>query len=698
MPHKKLALGQGFTLVEMLVVAPIAILSIAAIVSLAISMVGDATISQSRATTTYDTQDALDRIEQDIRLSSAFMDTFGPLPAGQGRNARPAYNGPPTNLPINDTDTTAFAAGTNTLILNQTATTSDPFDPNRGIVYYTGQPNACNTTTTYLNRSLSTKVIYFLRDDGSGSNTILWRRSVVPIWNTKTGASVDVYSVCNAPWQRDTCPTIKSPDCSAVDEKMLENVSSFGITYYTSTGAVASNARSATSAKGVLVTSKQVAGSTISTSGTLRATRTNDTLDAVPAAPVVSVLNPSLNVDNNPLKLTFGWATVPYAGYYKVRTSNSSCAAPTWGATTTTTDTKYIMNGRPLDTFCIGVISVNDMGESSETKFSASIPLWTAANLINGWGSWGTETSTGHTQAAFTITPGGTVLIKGMMQKAATVPNGEAMFTLPPGMRPTARLIFPGKNGAGYASGRIDVDTSGNVVLLNVPNAASWVAADGIMFAAAGTAGWTSLTPTSGYSNFAGGYADLAYQTDSYSSRINVQGLIKGDGGAISTTLPSIGSLTSHVGTIGAISYEDAFGLNQGGVSLSARSNTSGGRPTTWHSIQYSYYPNQGTGWTAPTLLNGWKNYGGSWEVAGFRKGADGIVSLKGLINSGTTQSVFVLPAGFRPKQTWFMPIYTGCSVFGMVYIYPDGRVDGWGGSLNSGCTSLDNISFMAEQ
>lgn len=694
-PRKTTQQEQGFTLVEMLVVAPIAILSIAAIVSLAISMVGDAMISQARATTTYDTQDSLDRIEQDIRLSSAFMDTFSSLPAGQGLNAKPAYNA----IPANTTDTTAFTASNNTLILNQTATTSNPFDPNRDIVYYTNQPNACGAANTYLNRSLSTKAIYFLRDDGSGSNKILWRRTVVPDWNTNTGASVTANSVCNAPWQRDTCPTLSSADCKAIDEKMMENVSSFTITYYTSTGAVAANARSATSAKAVLTTSKQVAGSTVSTSGTLRATRTNDTLDAIPAAPVVSVLNPSLNTDNNPIKLTFGWATVPYAGYYKVRTSNTSCTSPAWGATTTTTDIKYVMNGKPLDVFCIGVIAVNDMGQSSETTFSASIPLWTVANLENNWTSWGTDTSTGHTQAAYTITRGGAVLIKGMMKKVTTVPNEDVLFTLPPGLRPSARIVFGVKASSITDVGRLDINTAGKVMLLNVPDASNWVTIDGTMFIATGYSSWTSLTPGSGFANLGGEYSNLGYYTDSTTGKISVQGLISGTGtGAITSSLPSIGSLKSHVRTIGALGWnENTYGINQTGTSISKRKT-----PDVWHSLQYTYYPNQDTGWTNLPLGLYWAPYPtAGWATPGYKKGADGIVSLKGLIQKSTASNsnpIFNLPAGFRPKQTWFVPIYTGCSATGILYIAPNGDAYGWSTSVNSGCTSLDNIHFMAEQ
>lgn len=55
------------------------------------------------------------------------------------------------------------------------------------------------------------------------------------------------------------------------------------------------------------------------------------------------------------------------------------------------------------------------------------------------------------------------------------------------------------------------------------------------------------------------------------------------------------------------------------------------------------------TGWIAPTLINNWANYGGSWVGARYRR-KNGIVYLQGLIKNGTSGvDAFILPAGFRP-------------------------------------------------
>ena len=55
--------------------------------------------------------------------------------------------------------------------------------------------------------------------------------------------------------------------------------------------------------------------------------------------------------------------------------------------------------------------------------------------------------------------------------------------------------------------------------------------------------------------------------------------------------------------------------------------------------------------WIAPTLLNGWTNYGGRLTTAGFRKDGHGVVHLKGLLRPGTGSIVMTLPEGYRPAQ-----------------------------------------------
>ena len=77
MSYSKTASQPGFTLVEMLVVAPIVILVVGGIVALLIALVGDVLIARERNSMAYNTQDALNLIEQDVRLSSNIQATTG---------------------------------------------------------------------------------------------------------------------------------------------------------------------------------------------------------------------------------------------------------------------------------------------------------------------------------------------------------------------------------------------------------------------------------------------------------------------------------------------------------------------------------------------------------------------------------------------------------------------------------------------
>lgn len=57
--------------------------------------------------------------------------------------------------------------------------------------------------------------------------------------------------------------------------------------------------------------------------------------------------------------------------------------------------------------------------------------------------------------------------------------------------------------------------------------------------------------------------------------------------------------------------------------------------------------------WIPATLTNSWTNYGGTYEVASYRKMADGTVMLRGLIKTGTVGvAAFTLPVGYRPAGT----------------------------------------------
>lgn len=96
--------------------------------------------------------------------------------------------------------------------------------------------------------------------------------------------------------------------------------------------------------------------------------------------------------------------------------------------------------------------------------------------------------------------------------------------------------------------------------------------------------------------------------------------------------------------------------------------------------------------WIAPTLLNSWANLGGAFETAGYLKDPLGFVHLKGVLQSGATNTVgFVLPAGYRPGAKTSHP---GAGVDCSVNVDTSGNV-----TLNfsSGTVGLSGLTFLAE-
>lgn len=97
---------------------------------------------------------------------------------------------------------------------------------------------------------------------------------------------------------------------------------------------------------------------------------------------------------------------------------------------------------------------------------------------------------------------------------------------------------------------------------------------------------------------------------------------------------------------------------------------------------------------SAPSLSGTWVNFGGSAKDAGYRKTADNMVHLEGLIKSGADSLMFTLPSGYRPSETiYFNP---RCSTGSYrITIASDGTVTPSGSS--STWSSLSGISFFAD-
>jgi hypothetical protein len=691
----------GFTLIELLVVAPVAILVIAGMIALMVALVGDVAVSRERSVSSYDVQDALDRIEQDARISTTYMPTFSLFSSPQGRNG----------------GTQAFDSTANgDIIMSQYATTASPYDASRKIVYYADQPNPCSGSYT-LNRPLTVRVIYFTTNDAFGTKT-LWRRTIVPPAST---TATDTTKVCDAPWQRDSCPApvTLSATCQGTDEKMLDYVSAFTTTYYNDAGATvtAANARTAASLKVTLTQNKKVAGETIATSGTTRGSHINVTTDDIPATPDVYVYNPSINTYNNPILTTFAWDTVQNAAVYSVRYQINGGA---WVNAPDQTSTQFqVTVARPRDTINIRVAAKNDMGVSTEDLFSYTTPLWTVANLEGDWVCYQPTESTWPCPS-YTLSDAGMVMIRGLAKNSATSAR-TTVFTMPSGLRPHQQQIFP--VSADNDFGRTDAMLDGQIVYAGTSG--NYVALDMVHYIAEGTPGitWTNVPigTWNNWTNYGSVYGTPDYARDSM-GRISVVGLITGSGATPANTCTGCDMLNygsgSNLGTPLAAIYPGVASPNvfyNLQVTNEPRVESRGdGAPTAWNSIGATYYPSDtNLPHIALPLANSWIRYSTTFHNAEYRKAADGLVSVRGLIKGGTVSNNIVLatlPNGYCPSKR---QIFTTVGVIAPASEANQAvaRVDVTAGNGTTGCTinlypygglsnswlSLEGIMFYQE-
>jgi hypothetical protein len=100
--------------------------------------------------------------------------------------------------------------------------------------------------------------------------------------------------------------------------------------------------------------------------------------------------------------------------------------------------------------------------------------------------------------------------------------------------------------------------------------------------------------------------------------------------------------------------------------------------------------------WIAPTLGDGWQNYGSQWVPAGYMRDPLGFVHLRGLVRrtSGTSQVIFTLPDGYRPSSGSIHFVVLDSDALGKVQVLSDGTVQSVTPSGKEIFVSLDGISF----
>lgn len=695
----------GFTLVEMAIIAPIVILAIGSFIAVIVSLTGEVLSSRGSNVLAYDVQDALNRIEEDVKLSSGFLEknsiSFSTSNNPQGYGAAGSAD---------DFTSVGGISGTS-LILSTIVTDGNPLSTTSKMVYLANEPNSCTSYTEYSkNKPMVGNIIYFV--DGEGT---LWRRTVMPL-----GYDNPSIRCGNAPWQQPSCQVgYTNSFCKTNDIRLVEGLGSSGlsISYFSSASSTTADTAAVDPAEATRRTalksmqtvsvsidaSDTIAGRDISRSGSVRVTRLDTNATALansvaamtaPAAPVVSA-----KVTNGSAA-TFSWPRVAGASSY-VLEYNRNGGSWSSAVTLNSNDRSYAVLANHEDTVNARVRAVNSVGQSAAYgTASAQIPFWSTLSLNDGWTNYGS----GYANTEFSRTSSGLVVLKGMIKKPTAATSGEVIATLPPSYRPTAKLLFL---IATYdnAAGRMTIDTNGDIIL--TAGDAGYVSLDSIRFMADNT-GFshlpsytrTNLTYSNGWANFGEDWATGSYVVDNR-GRVVLQGSLDpgttASGTVISTipaaqrpsknqlipTTSSIFSLLNITSTSGVVSG--------GGSSGNFSANTFWFPSTTSPALT----------WNTMTLQNGWVAHSTAYETAQYSKtSSENMVSLNGLIRSGTATDgtlIATLPAGFRPEGRLVFP-QTNNGVVNRLEVLANGEIRIVGTGMGNTYQSLSGITFRADQ
>ena len=236
-------LSKGFTLIEVLVIAPIVILAIMVFVGIIVTLTGDVLRTNGSNDFVNATQSALDAIEQDVAESSTtFLATSYTPASPQGITGTTNFDG---SSPF-----TANATSPARLIIRSLTTTTSPLVSGKQLIYKTVP--ACTGSSAV---PFTVDVVYYL------NGSTLWRRVIDPSLNGANGAGTP----CSTPWQAPSCsPGYVAAICKAEDNEIVNNIASVTVDYLNSTGVSVGSTPTvgAVAAKITLATTNTVAGRT----------------------------------------------------------------------------------------------------------------------------------------------------------------------------------------------------------------------------------------------------------------------------------------------------------------------------------------------------------------------------------------------------------------------------------------------------
>lgn len=199
--------AQGFTLVELIITIAVGGLLTVAVVAMYLTVLGQSPLMKTRNTLSTNLQNALNRINDDVRRSSN-VTTYNLVPDANAPTDKTGYENVPGPTP--DTDDRYFwRMGENRLLLNQT-----PVDSSSNPIYDTPQYAVGKKNT----------IIYYVR------NNALYRRVVAAPYGNNSVATLPC------------APRVVEGGCVESDIKLLDNLkaslgaAAFKITYFDRNG------------------------------------------------------------------------------------------------------------------------------------------------------------------------------------------------------------------------------------------------------------------------------------------------------------------------------------------------------------------------------------------------------------------------------------------------------------------------------
>lgn len=704
MKHRTLSYRStpGFTLVEMIIIAPIVILAIGAFIAVIVNLTGEVMSSRGSNTLAYSVQDALNSIEADVKLSTTFLATnsISVVSTKQGYTVS-GTTGSTQSFANYDT-----AYSPPALILNSLVTDGNPLSLTTSTIYLANKPNSCSDVRLYSkNTPMTMNIVYYV------ANNTLWRRVIMPA----DYATTSIRCGSKAPWQKPSClPGSTVTFCKASDQKLIEGISpdDFQFDYYNSMSASTSDpvakstsySHSARNAalqsdpviKVTLTAKKTIAGRAISSTGSIRVSRldTNATSIAQEVVPTSAPAAPSVSSSiKEGHEVTFTWPSVPTATSYTLQYRINSGSWVTGSSNISNSVRSYtVTSGSHTDSVEARVTATNAKGTSGYGNNSVTIPLWAPLNLQNDWMDY----SNTYGSAAYTKTKSGLVLLRGLIKSTGSPSVGSVIAQLPDDYKPTGTLIFETSTNPN-APARVDVTSAGNV-LFSTGGSPTWFSLESVRFMSS-SASRTALSLSGSATNFGSGYAPASYILDSV-GRVTIEGLIKGQATSSETLIaPLTASLmppSSDIMPTWSADTAAAFAVhpNYGGITARGIGGSS------YISLNTSYIPSStSTTWSNLSFSNSWSNYGSIYNTAQYTKMSDKVVHLRGLIKGGSTTYdtvIGTLPVGFRPKHRVLYTTVQNQNAYSRLDILPDGQVRFMGS--NNGWYSLSNVLFVAEQ